>query len=223
MSVVLEWCDAKDGLSRLADETIDLIFTDPPYPVISGGNKYPTAPKGMLSANDGKHFKHNDIKPTDYMHELYRVLKTGKHCYVMTNVLNMWEMRDVALSAGFKLHNVLVWVKNTANPNRWYMKNYEFILMFYKGKARPIRDCGSKSAVKFNNVRNRDHPTEKPQDMVSYFVSNSSDPQDVVLDPFMGVGTTGQVAQRLGLKFIGFEIDIEYYVKSCVRLGVAPI
>lgn len=221
--IVLRRCDARLGLSELDDESIDLVFTDPPYPVISGGNKNPAAPKGMLSANDGKHFKHNDISFEEYVPELYRVLKTGTHCYIMTNLLNMFTLYDVAIAAGFKLHNLLVWRKNNCNPNRWYMKNGEFIFMFYKGKARTINHRGSKSIVNFDNVRDRDHPTEKPLDMVQYFVSNSVSPQDIVLDPFMGVGTTGRVCQNLGLRFIGFEIDPEYYITSCKKLGVMPV
>ncbi len=220
--VVLKRCDARDGLARLKDNSIDLIFTDPPYRVISGGNKYPTAPKGMLTANDGKHFKHNDIEFSEYIPDLHRVLKPGKHCYIMTNVLNMFTLRDVATQVGFKLHNMLIWKKNTVTPNRWYMKNYEIVFMFYKGRATPIKDCSSKSIVEFDAVRNRDHPTEKPLNMVGYFIANSSEPQDVVLDPFMGVGTTGQVCQQQGLRFVGFEIDMEYYIKSCIRLGVMP-
>jgi site-specific DNA-methyltransferase (adenine-specific) len=219
---ILKCCDARDGLAQIKDESIDLIFTDPPYRVISGGNKYPTAPKGMLSANDGKHFEHNDIHFTEYVPHLYRVLKPGKHCYIMTNVLNMFELQSVAIMAGFRLHNVLIWKKNTATPNRWYMKNCEYILMFRKGNAVPIRDCGAKTVIDFPIVKDRDHPTEKPQDLVRYYVENSSDPQDIVLDPFMGVGTTGQVCAITGRKFVGFELDPTYYTKSCIRLGEMP-
>lgn len=221
-NIVIKCCDARVGLTELEDNSVDLIFTDPPYRVISGGNKYPTAPKGMLTENDGKHFKHNSIKFEEYLPELFRVLKPEKHCYIMTNVLNMFTLRDVAIRAGFKLHNVLVWKKNTATPNRWYMKNGEFILMFYKGKAKSIRYCSSMSIEEFRNVRDRDHPTQKPIDLVEYYLKNSAMPQDVVLDPFMGVGTTGRVCQIHRMNFIGFEIDPEYYVKSCIRLGVMP-
>lgn len=206
----------------MKDNTVDLIVTDPPYRVISGGKK----PKegfgyhvSVLKNNDGKIFKHNDIKASDYMSELYRVLKPNSDFYVMTNTLNLREIWEEAEKAGFKFHNLLVWEKNTATPNRWYMKNLEYTLYFYKGQAKAINNCGSKMIFKADNPRNKSHPTEKPISLFAHYIENSTQPGDIVLDPFMGSGACGVASALLGRRFVGIEIDETYFKVAEKRIG----
>ena len=88
--------DARHGLSVLADESVDMVFTDPPYKTISGGNttKHRRC-SGMLAENNGKGgFEHNSIEPHEYAADLYRVLKSPGHAWVMTNELNRRKIED---------------------------------------------------------------------------------------------------------------------------------
>lgn len=202
-----------DLFKTIEDESIDLVVTDPPYRVISGGRpKIKGQPSGILKKNDGKIFEHNDINPEEWISEVYRVLKQGTQCYIMVNSLNMENYLRICREAGFGLHNILAWFKNNCTPSRWYMKNAEYILFLRKGKAKTINNVGSKTVHEFDNIiGNKLHPTEKPIELMELYITNSSNTGDVVLDPFMGVGSTGLAALKNDRKFIGFEIDQKYY------------
>lgn len=220
---MLKLCDARDGLAALDQESVDLIVSDVAYRTISGGNKYHNAPRGMLSANDGKGgFKNNNIHISEYAHLLFRVLKDPAHCYIFSNLKNLFDVRDHMLAAGFKLHNILIWKKNTANPNRWFMQDKEYILFFRRGLAFPINDMSVKSVIEVNNiVGNRRHPSEKPVELMRVLIAASSQVGDVVLDPMMGSGTTGVAAITLARQFIGFDNDPEYLPVAAQRTGIA--
>lgn len=205
--------DCLELIKSIPTESIDLVVTDPPYPVISGGK--PTGkgkPSGILSKNDGKIFEHNNIDPEKWIPEIYRVLKQDTHCYIMTNTLNLEKYMSICREVGFELHNVLMWEKNNATPNRWYMKNGEFTLFLRKGKAKTINNPGSKMIHSFDNILgNKLHPTEKPVGLMQMYIENSSKEGDIVLDPFVGAGSTTIACINSNRKFIGFEIDKKYY------------
>lgn len=206
--------DAIELLSTLEDESIDCIITDPPYEVISGGsNENPNVnrPGGILSKNDGKIFEHNNIGITEWIGECYRVLRQDTHIYIMTNFLNLEDYLRAIRDVGFDIHNLLVWEKNTATPNRWYMKNAEYIIFARKGNAKPINYCGSKTVMQFNSVSKRIHPTEKPLDLLKVLITNSSNPGDIILDPFGGSMSTARAAILTGRIPISFELDPNYY------------
>ena len=202
-------------------ESVDLVVTDPPYRTISGGNKPKNFRRcgGILSKNDGKIFTHNYIKPSNYMALLWAVLKPESHCYVMTNEFNRRATETALLCAGFQIHQLLTWRKNNAVPNRWYMKNYKFTFFARKGAAKPIRDASSLAVHDVDNTRNRDHPTEKPFDLMHLYVKNSARLGDLVLDPFCGSGVTGSAAAAVGCRFVGIEIDPEYAAVARRRLA----
>ena len=131
--------DALSLFKDIEDETIDCIITDPPYETISGGsndNAGVNRPGGILSKNDGKIFEHNDLDIRDWIGECYRVLKQNTHIYIMTNFLNLEKYLYSIREAGFDIHNLLVWEKNTATPNRWYMKNAEYIIFSFQSLPR---------------------------------------------------------------------------------------
>ena len=208
-------------LPTLKTGSIDLIVTDPAYSTISGGNTTKThATGGILVKNDGKIFKHNNINISDYLPEFYRVLKTNAQCYVMINNLNLRELLNEADKVGFKLHNILIWDKGNVTPNRWGMKCCERICLFYKGAAFSFNDCGTKQLISITNLKNKLHPTEKPVELMKIFISNSSQPGQVVLDPMMGCGSTGVAALELDRKFVGFELDPQYFKAASDRLGL---
>ena len=139
--------DARAYLRAHPPETVDLIVSDIPYKVISGGNttKYQRC-AGILSANDGKIFDHNDTHHSEYMDDLYRVLKPVAHCYLFTNLLNLWDLRDEMVRVGFEIHNLLPWIKDNVTPNRWFMKDTEYVIFARKGPARTIYTPGARSS-----------------------------------------------------------------------------
>ena len=201
----------------------DLIITDPPYRVISGGVSGPDRPTGILKSNDSRIFQHNDIAFRDFLPQLYSVLRDPGHLYMMVNFFNLEEALAATRQAGFDIHNLLVWHKNNVTPNRWYMKNAEYVIFARKGKAVTIANPGSKTVHSFDSVVVRDHPTEKPVDLMRLYVENSSRPGDLVLDPFMGSGSTGVAAMVTGRRFWGVEIDPVYYGAACRRMGQMPV
>lgn len=216
--------DCMDILKQLPDKSIDLVLTDPPYRVISGGRndeisqKKWNSPCGILSKNDGKIFEHNDIDFSVWVPEIYRVLKDDSDFYCMTNTMNLFKLNEVCLDCGFKLHNLLVWEKNNATPNRWYMKNCEYTLYYYKGNAKPINKMQSKTVHKFTNPSNEHHPTQKPIELFGFYIGNSSKENELVLDCFSGSGTTAIACHRLKRRFICIEKDPEYWKASVKRL-----
>lgn len=205
---------------EIDDETINLIVTDPPYKCIKGGRpKRKNCPSGILKKNDGKIFKNNDIRPEEFIPELYRILKNDSQCYIMVNLLNLNNYINICLKCGFRLHNLLIWEKNNVTPSRWYMKNAEYILFLRKGKAKPINNISSKTVHHYKNIlKTKKHPTEKPVELMELYIKNSSNEGDYVFDPFMGSGSTMIAALKNNRKFIGCEIDEKYYNISKERL-----
>ena len=211
----------------MESKCIDLIVTDPPYKTITGGDsngKNSERPKGMLSGNR-KLFAHQNIKISDWMPEVYRVLKQGSHAYIFTNVLNLTEMLNESQKAGFKLHNLLCWQKNNCTPSQYYMKNCEYVLFLRKGKAKWINDIGgSKTVHQFDNIiGNKTHPCEKPVEACEYFIKTYTGEGDIVLDSTAGSMTTGVAAIRTGRKCICIENDEEIFnvgknrIMECVK------
>ena len=211
--------DSIDGIKLIPNNIIDLCVTDPPYKLTSGGiNKNNIGIKkpmnGIMDKNiyDNKGSLFKIISFKEWIPEVYRVLKNDADFYVMTNDKNLQEILNTATQCGFKLHNILVWHKGNYTPNRWYMKSCEFTLYFWKGKAKPINN---KSSFQINMTKckmgNRYHPTEKPIELMKEYINNSSIENDIILDLFMGSGTTAIASKKLNRKFIGFEIDKKYY------------
>ena len=206
-----------EGMKRISDESIDLVVTDPPYKIIGGGDsKSRYATSGMLNRSsgnviNGKLFNHNDTSFSTWVPEIYRVLKEATHFYVMVNDKNMHELMNACVESGFQLVNILIWKKNNVTPNKFYMKNCEFILLYRKGGQRWINDMGTKHLLEIDNIRNKKHPTEKPIELMETFILNSSQVGETVLDPFMGAGSTALAAKENNRQYIGFELDEGYY------------
>lgn len=210
--------NAIEFMKTLGNESIDLIVTDPPYKVTPKGCAGNSG--GMMTTKEtmkGKIFKHNDIKPIDYIPEFYRLLKDGSHCYIMTNHVNLQEMLNVATECGFHFIKSLVWNKGNKIMGRFYMSQFEYILFFRKGKGKKINKCGTADILNVPNKKTKDengknlHDTEKPVELMKILVENSSQVGEVVLDPFVGVGATAIACKELDRQYIGVELDEHYY------------
>lgn len=218
--------DSIELMKSIPDNSIDLIVTDPPYKTTSRGNAGNSG--GMLQKQinkKGNVFKHNSVKIVDYASEFYRILKNETHCYVMTNHKNLIEMLNEFTKAGFVFTKSLIWEKGSKIMGQYYMSQFEYILFFRKGKAKKINYCGTSDIISIPNIKQKDennknlHDTEKPVELMSVLIENSSKENDVVLDPFMGIGSTGIACKNLNRKFIGIELDEKYFKIAKNRIG----
>ena len=197
----------KDG------ENVDLIVTDPPYRVTSRGGY--TNAGGMLLNSDvrkGTIFKHN-VKIDQWLPLLYEILKDTGHCYIMCNNKNLYPFLDAIKKSEFHLVKTMVWSKNNKTMSQAYMSQIEFILFLRKGKFVKINHCGTSDIFNFPNKKLKDtnnkviHFTEKPIDLMKVLIENSSKENEIVLDPFLGIGSTAIAAKSLNRFYIGIEID----------------
>ena len=219
MDVKLYNDDCLNVLKGVEDNSIDLVVTDPPYEVITGGRNggVKGKPSGILTEN--KQLMKSIPKADLWLSECFRVMKDGTHIYIMTNTLNLTNYLNIINDVGFKLHNLLVWNKNNTTPNRWYMKNCEYVIFARKGFAKSINNPSSQTVHNFDNIiGNKQHPTEKPVELMKLYVGNSSQVGDTVLDPFMGSGSTGVACKELGRNFIGVELDKQYFDIATKRI-----
>lgn len=207
------------GMRRIESESIDCLVTDPPYRIIGGGNSTGKLKNASELLLKGKIFKYNDIKFSEWLPEVYRVLKPNTHAYIMINPRNLKELWEEAEKAGFQYQQLLVWDKGVHSPNKFYLNAYELILMLRKGKQRWINNMGCKNIITLPIVKNKKHPTQKPVPLMRFFVENSTNEGELVLDPFMGCGSTAIACQESNRSFIGFEIDAEYYEVAMNSIG----
>lgn len=237
--MIINW-DCLVELAKLETESIDCCVTDCPYKIIAWwvrmvdrgddcswifnrrkavsdgtdcSNKWvKNNDKAVACAKNGSMFEYNSIKFSDWLPELYRVMKNWTHTYIMINSRNMFELQWAANKVWFKFQNQLIWAKNNKTPNKYYMQEYENILMLRKWPARSINNMGSSNIIKIPNIIwNKLHPSEKPVALMVHLIKNSTNPWDIVLDPFMWAGATIVWAKSCGRRFIGFEIDEAYY------------
>lgn len=200
---------------------VDCVVSDVPYLLTYGGPHGSLGGKLSIENYDNKGgIVDSVIKFCDFMPVIYNSLDKG-HVYIMVNNRNVQEMLVEADNAGLRFHNLLVWDKISPTPNRWYMKNCEFIGFFFKGKANFINNCGSKQLIRVPLPRDDEHPTVKPVSLMIHYIENSTLIGDVVLDPFMGAGSTGVAAVRAGRKFVGVELDEKYFDLACERISRA--
>ncbi|MBL1434722.1 MAG: site-specific DNA-methyltransferase [Rhodobacteraceae bacterium] len=203
-------------------ERSDLCVTDPPYSLTSGGNAEQVMGGLFAQSNYDNSGKLMDIVPWHEMSgPIFRALKDDADCYVMANDKNIWAAQPAFLNAGFDFHNLLDWDKVRATRNRWYLKHKEYVIYLWKGRAKAINDCGSKQSFQLNAKRVTDHPTEKPVELMAHYIENSSQPGDVVLDPFMGSGSTMLACVETGRRGVGIELKEEWFEVACERVREA--
>ena len=215
-----------EELRLVENEVFDMAVIDPPYllnKTTGGISKTGLVDRwqGNIKGSDRKASIINDIKFEEWLPLVYQKMKKDSHCYIWTNDKNLADLQIEAEKVGFRLHNILIWKKNNLTPNRWYMKNCEFILFLYKGKAKPIKNKGSSQFLEHKNKSGKEklHPTEKPVDLIKELILNSSEENDLVLDCFMGSGSTGVACIETNRRFFGIEIEKEYFEISKERLA----
>lgn len=211
----------------MPNESVDLICTDPPYRVTPRGSSGTmTGYWATKHAKSGMIFDHNDIDIEEYLPEFYRILKADAHCYIMCNNYNLPHFFDVVDKSQFHFVKLLVWDKQSKICGRYYMGQVEHIFMLRKGKDKPINNCSQSDLLSFSNFnREKDkdgnnlHDSMKPISLMQCLIENSTKEGEIVLDPFMGSGTTALACIRSNRHYIGCEIDKHFFEITNKRIS----
>lgn len=188
--------DCLEGLKQIEDNSVDCIIIDPPYGINYLSNHY-------KNGNPHKKIINDDVLfiPMD---DLWRVLKpTGCMFIFYSHKKPLVDER---------VKNVIVWVKNnwTAGDLEGDFGNqYELIAYMPKDEFKILSKRYS-NVWKFNRIAPELHPTQKPVDIIRRLIETSTTENMIVLDCFMGSGTTAVACKQLKRNFIGFEIDKDY-------------
>ncbi|PKF77824.1 site-specific DNA-methyltransferase [Vibrio sp. vnigr-6D03] len=195
--------DAVSWLKSLPSNSVDLVVTDPPYESLEKHRKIGTTTR--LKKSKGSSNEWFEIFPNyrfeEFLKELFRVLKNNSHFYLFCDQETMFYLKPIAEQVGFKFWKPIVWDKRAIGMGYHYRARYEFILFFEKGK-RKLKDLGVPDVLEYKRVW-RGYPTEKPLDLVELLISQSSEREDVVIDPFFGSGTTLVAAKNLDRFYLG--------------------
>jgi len=235
-------------MNRLPEKSVDLIFADPPYNLqLQGALTRPDQSQvdGVTDKWDQfESFQSYDAFTRDWMAAARRVLKDNGAIWVIGSYHNIFRVGATLQDLGFWVMNDVVWRKTNPMPNfrgtrftnahetliwatksadqKKYTFNYDamkalnedlqmrsdWLLPICTGGERLKGDDGAKA-----------HPTQKPEALLHRVLLATTNPGDVVLDPFFGTGTTGAVAKRLGRTFIGLEREKKYIAAAKKRIA----
>lgn len=218
--VTLYLGDALEHLPALAG-LADLVVTDPPYRLSSGGNAVQTM-GGLFSREnyDNSGDLMRMVEWSTIAGPIYRACKPDADAYVMANDKQIFPAHSAFLGSGWKFHNLLVWNKGAPTRNRWYMKENEYVLYLWKGRAKTIRNPGSKQTFEESRPKGAEkiHDTQKPVKLIGHYILNSSDEGDLVLDPFSGSAVALASSLSHHRRAIGFELCPVNFEKAVERL-----
>lgn len=220
--------DCLEGLAEIPDNSVDLIVTDPPYVLNMGhaGSKENAFATNREQVNGALAFGDLTIAKPFYkqlFQEYRRVLKPDGAFYFFTDWRG-YAFYYPIMQAILPVRNMIVWDK-LSGPGSYYTFAHELII--YGTHAARLKNKGganvwrikafSSGAAKTNGVKV--HPTQKPVEIIQKMIEDSSDPGAVVLDTFMGSGTTAVACLRTGRNFIGFEQEERYHALAMERIA----
>ncbi|MGM9858468.1 MAG: DNA-methyltransferase [Bacilli bacterium] len=217
-------------MKTMPSNKIDMVFADPPYFLSNGGLSIHNG--RVVSVNKGewdKASRYEDISKFNYewLSECYRLLKVGGTIWVSGTQHNIFDVQQQMKKIGFRIINIIIWHKIDPPPLIYKNKfrfSYEFIIWASKGKNKTfnykdmfkvnneeMQDVWNLSAVQINEKKFGYHPTQKPECLLDRIIISATNEKDIVLDPFMGSGTTGYVAKKRNRIFIGIEKEKKYF------------
>jgi modification methylase len=240
--------DCVAAMAKLPAESVDLVFADPPYNLqLQGDLKRPD--DSRVDAVDDDWDKFSSFAAYDdftraWLTACRRVMKRSATLWVIGSYHNIFRVGTVLQDLGFWILNDVVWRKSNPMPNfrgrrftnahetliwaareaggKGYTFNYEALkagnedIQVRSDWTIPL--CTGEERLK-NSDGKKLHPTQKPEALLARVILSSSRPDDLVLDPFCGTGTTGAVAKRLGRRFFGVEREKEYAAAAEKRLA----
>jgi len=231
--------DCIELLKKLPDESIDLIFADPPYNLQLNGELYRPDQSKVDPVDDEwdkfETFEEYDNFTRQWLTECKRVLKSTGSIWVIGTYHNIFRVGTIMQNLDYWILNDIIWIKNNPMPNFkgtrfnnahetliWATKSKESKYTFHYHSMKVMNDdlqmrsdwyipiCQGNERIKINGQKA--HSTQKPEELLYRIILSTSNPDDIVLDPFSGSGTTAAVAKRLGRKFIAFEKE-DFYIK----------
>jgi site-specific DNA-methyltransferase (adenine-specific) len=215
-------CDCFEEMRKLPDECVDLLLTDPPYGIDYQSNRRVARPKLPKFENDV------DLSWVDpWVEQVFRVLRMDRHFYCFTR-FDTYPVFYASISRLFKVKNCLIWVKNNHGSGdltgSWAPQS-EMIIFAVKGK-RDLNGPRESDVLTCDNVpsAHRHHSTQKPVELLRQLIEKSTEPGEIVLDPFAGVGSTGlacldvhrEHGDKLARQYLLLEINPDF-----VRKGIA--
>jgi modification methylase len=242
--------DCVDLMAGLPEASIDLVFADPPYNLqLAGDLLRPN--NSVVDGVDDAWDKFADFAAYDQFTRAWlaaarRVLKPDGAIWVIGSYHNIYRVGAILQDLGYWILNDIVWRKSNPMPNfrgrrftnahetlLWCGKSAESRYTFNYKSMKALNEelqmrsdwliplCGGPERLKRDG--RKAHPTQKPEALLHRVLLASTKPEDVVLDPFFGTGTTGAVAKRLGRRFVGLERDPDYAALARERIdAVTP-
>ena len=225
-------------MQGLPDNCVDLIFADPPYNLQLGGDLHrPDNSRVDAVDNDwdqiGDHDDY-DLFSCGWLDEARRILKDDGAIWVIGSYHNVFRLGTFLQDMGFWIMNDVIWRKSNPMPNFkgtrftnahetliWASKHKTSKPTFNYAAMKSLNDgvqmrsdwtlpiCSGAERIK-TEAGKKAHPTQKPEALLHRVLLATTNPGQVVLDPFFGTGTTGAVAKKLGRHFIGIEADAGY-------------
>ena len=214
--------DCLEVMDKLTEEgvKVDCILTDPPYLIDYKCNRRVVLDKFDKILND----KNNHEMISKSIEKAYNILNDNSSIYMFCSWHNV-DFFKKEFEKKFKLKNIIVWNKNnhdTGDLKGSYAPKHEFILYGHKGR------CLNKSkrlpdVINCDKVKSKDmvHSTEKPIELLTKFINMSTNEDDIILDCFMGSGSTGVACANINRKFIGIELDNNYFDIASKRIEEA--
>lgn len=227
-------------LETIPENMFDMIFADPPYMLSNGGitcqnGKVVSVNKGKWDASQG--FEQDFEFHKKWLSACKRVLKKDGTLWVSGTYHSIYSCGFAIQLLGYHILNDISWFKPNASPNmccRYFtashetliwarkdkkakhtfnyelMKNGDFPSDFIKKPNTQMRSVWAIGTPKKSEKTFGKHPTQKPLDLLERIILASTNEGDLILDPFMGSGTTGVAALKLGRKFVGIEKEKEF-------------
>lgn len=220
--------DSKNIIKKIPDNTIDLILTDPPYNI----GKYSTGniplPGRAPMNNDVAEWDLIDFNPEEWADEFVRILKPTGNLFIFTSYNQLGRWYD-CLDHKFDTSNFMIWHKTNPAPKIFkagFLNSCEMIFTCWNKKhtwnfisqAEMHNFVQSPICMYPERLKNPKHPTQKPVSILKKMITIASNKDDVIFDPFMGVGSTGVAAMELDRKFIGVEINPLYFNAAKERI-----
>lgn len=233
--------DCLEVLTYIQDESIDLIFADPPYFLSNGGitcksGKMAKVDKGEWDKSYSLSDKHSFNK--NWICECKRILSPKGSIWISGTLHNIYSIGMALEEEGFVILNNITWRKTNPPPNLgcrcfthstetilWACKKetkskhyFDYISMKEINGGKQMKDVWEGPLTSRKEKKEGKHPTQKPLYLLDRIILATSKPGDTILDPFAGSSTTGVAANKLGRKFIGIEKESEFFELSIRRL-----
>lgn len=220
--------DSRDVIKHIPDNSIDFILTDPPYNLGQHSTGNIPLPGRSAMNNDVAEWDMIDFNPEEWAEEFIRILKPTGNLFIFTsyNQLGRWYN---CLDHRFDTSNFMIWHKTNPAPKIFkagFLNSCEMIFTCWNKKhtwnfisqAEMHNFIESPICMRPERLANPKHPAQKPVSILKKMIKIASNMDDIIFDPFMGVGSTGVAALELDRRFIGVELDKSYFDAAKVRI-----